>query len=105
MTSVGVAGTAGFLHLKASLTPASRAALLINRDDERLGPRYIGPRYPQAPAGATPQCIRRERRVATALRRHIDSMFASLICGADGTTGRAWPDVRPRVRPVAIGTA
>ncbi len=54
MTSVGVAGTAGFFHLKASLTPAGRAGLLINRDDERLGPRYIGPRYPQAPAGATP---------------------------------------------------
>ncbi len=105
MTSVGVAGTAGFFHLKASLTPASRAALLINRDDERLGPRYIGPRYPQAPAGATPRCIRRERRVASALRRRIDSMFASLIRGADGTTGRAWLDARLRVRPAAIGPA
>jgi hypothetical protein len=105
MTSAGVEGTAGFCYLKASLTPARRAALFINRDDERLGPRYIGPRYPQAPAGATPRCIRRERRVASALRKRIDSMFASLICGADGPTGRAWLDVRLRVRPAAIGTA
>ena len=105
MTSAGVEGTAGFCYLKASLAPAGRAALFIKRDDERLGPRYIGPRYPQAPAGATPRCIRRERRVASALRRRTDSMFASLICGANGTTGRAWPDVRLRVRPAAIGTA
>ena len=105
MTNAGVAGTAGFFYRKASLTPAGRAALLINRDDERLGPRYIGPRYPQAPTGATPRCIRRERRVASALRRRTDSMFTSLICGANGTTGRAWPDVRLRVRPAAIGTA
>ena len=105
MTSAAVEGTAGFCYGKASLTPAGRAALFINRDDERLGPRYIEPKYPQAPAGATPRCIRRERRVASALRNRTDSMFASLICGADGTTGRAWPDVRPRVRPGAIGTA
>ena len=105
MTSAGVAGTAGFCYLKASLTPARRAAVFINRDDERRGPRYIGPRYPQAPAGATPRCIRRERRVASALHKRIDSMSVSLICGADGTTGRAWLDVRLRVRPAAIGTA
>ena len=105
MTSAAVEGTAGFCYRKASLKPAGRAGLFINRDDERLGPRYIGPRYPQAPAGATPRCIRRERRVASALRRRIDSMFASLIRGADGTTGRAWLDARLRVRPAAIGTA
>jgi len=105
MTSADVEGTAGFCYRKARLTPAGRAALFINRDDERLGPRYIGPRYPQAPAGATPRCIRRERRVASALRRRTDSMFASLICGADGTTGRAVPDARLRVRSAAIGTA
>jgi hypothetical protein len=105
MTSAGVEGTAGFCYLGASLTPAGRAALFINRDDERRGPRYIGPRYPQAPAGATPRCIRRERRVASALHTRIDSMSVSLICGADGTTGRARLDVRLRVRPAAIGTA
>ena len=88
MTSVGVEGTAGFCHLEASLTPAARAPLLINRGDERLGARYIEPRYPQAPAGVTPQCTRRERRVASALRRRIDFMFASLICGPAGTAGR-----------------
>jgi len=32
-------------------------------------------------------------------------MFASLICGADGTPGRALPDARLRVRPAAIGMA
>ena len=105
MTSAGVAGTAGFCYLKARLALAGKAALLIKRDDERLGPRYIGPRYPQAPAGATPRCIRRERRVASALRRRTDFMFASLICGADGTPGRAWPNAYTRVRPAVIGTA
>ena len=105
MTSAGVAGTAGFCYLKARLALAGKAALLIKRDDERLGPRYIGPRYPQAPAGATPRCIRRERRVASALHKRIDSMSVSLICGADGTTRRARLDVRLRVRPAAIGTA
>ena len=54
MTSADVEGMAGFCYRKARLTPAGRAALFIKRDDERLGPRYIGPRYPQAPAGATP---------------------------------------------------
>ena len=105
MTSAGVEGTAGFCHRKASVTPAGGAALFIMRDDERAGPRYIGPRYPQAPAGATPRCFRRERRVASPLRRRTDFMFASLICGADGITGRAWLDVHLRVRPDAIGTA
>ena len=62
--------------------------MFIKHDDERLGQRYIEPRYPWAPAGATPQCIRRERRVASALRRRIDFMFASLICGPAGTAGR-----------------
>ena len=100
MTNAGVAGTAGFFYRKASLTPAGRAALFINRDDERLGPRYIGPRYPQAPAGATPRCIRRERRVASALRRRIDFMFASLICGPAGAAGQRCCAV-----PAAIGTA
>ena len=87
MTSAGVEGTAGFCYLGASLTPAGRAAWFINRDDERRGPRYIEPRYPQAPAGATPRCIRRERRVASALRRRIDFMLACLICGPAGTAG------------------
>jgi hypothetical protein len=30
------------------------AAMFIKPDDERLGQRYIEPRYPQAPAGAIP---------------------------------------------------
>ena len=105
MTSAGVEGTAGSYYLGARLTPAARPSMFIKHDDEWLGQRYIEPKYPQAPAGATPQCIRRERRVASALRRRTDSMFTSLICGANGTTGRAWPDVRLRVRPAAIGTA
>src|SRR5260370_34080177 len=98
MTSAGREGPAGFCYRRASRTPAGRAALRINRDDERLGPRYIGPRYPQAPAGATPRCIRRERRVASALRRRTDPMVASLICGAERTTERGWPDRRLRIR-------
>ena len=87
MTSAGVEGTAGSHYREARLTPAARSPMFIKPDDERLGQRYIQPKYPQAPAGNIPQCIRRERRVASALRRRIDFMFASLICGPAGTAG------------------
>jgi hypothetical protein len=100
MTSAGVEGTAGSCYLGARLTLAARPSMFIKHDDEWLGQRYIEPKYPWAPAGATPQCIRRERRVASALRRHIDFMFASLICGPAGTAGR-----RYRPLPAPIWTA
>ena len=87
MTSAGVEGTAGSYYREARLTPAARPAMFIKHDDEWLGQRYIEPKYPQAPVGNIPQCIRRERRVASALRRRIDFMFASLICGPAGTAG------------------
>jgi hypothetical protein len=89
MTSAGVVGTAGSHYRKARLTLAAWSPMFIKHDDERRGQRYIQPKYPQAPAGIIPQCIRRERRVASALRRRIDFMFASLICGPAGTAG--WP--------------
>jgi len=88
MTSAGVEGTAGSHYREARLTPAARSPMFIKPDDERLGQRYIQPKYPQAPAGNIPQCIRRERRVASALRRRIDFMFASLICGFPASPGR-----------------
>jgi hypothetical protein len=87
MTSAGVEGTAGSHYREARLTPAARSPMFIKPDDERLGQRYIQPKYPQAPAGNIPQCIRRERRVASALRRRIDFMLACLICGPAGTAG------------------
>ena len=88
MTGAGVEGTAGGYYRKARLRLAGWSPMFIKHDDERLGQRYIQPKYPWAPAGAAPQCIRRERRVASALRRRIDFMFASLICGPAGTAGR-----------------
>jgi hypothetical protein len=54
MTSAGVEGTAGSYYREARLTPAARPAMFIKHDDEWLGQRYIEPKYPQAPAGATP---------------------------------------------------
>jgi hypothetical protein len=87
MTSAGVVGTAGSHYRKARLTLAARSPMFIKHDDERRGQRYIQPKYPQAPAGTHPQCNRREWRVASALRRRIDFMFASLICGTAGTAG------------------
>jgi hypothetical protein len=105
MTSVGVEGTAGFCHLEASLTPAARAPLLINRGDERLGPRYIELRYPQAPAGVTPYVPGASGEWSLPCVDASISMFASLIGGADGTSGRTWLDTRLRVRLALIGTA
>src|SRR5213080_1861523 len=54
MTSAGVEGTAGSYYLEARLTPAARPSMFIKHDDEWLGQRYIEPKYPWAPAGATP---------------------------------------------------
>jgi hypothetical protein len=72
--------------------------MFIKHDDERLGQRYIESKYPWAPAGSDPQRIRRERRVASALRRHIDFMFASLICGPAGTAGRRYCPLPASIR-------
>jgi hypothetical protein len=49
---------------------------------------------PNAPAGAHPNSVRRERQVAFALRRRTDFVIASLICGADGEAGRSRADAR-----------
>jgi hypothetical protein len=56
---------------------------------------------PNAPAGAHPNSVRRERQVAFALRRRTDSVIASLIRGADGEAGRPGADARPCVRRAA----
>jgi hypothetical protein len=63
--------------------------LFIKRDDERRGQRYMQRDCPHAPAGAAPNSFRRERQVASALRRRTDSVFASSIRGAAGDTGGA----------------
>jgi len=54
---------------------------------------------PNAPAGATPNCVRRERQVAFALRRRTDFVIASLICDADGMARRARGQVRACAHP------
>ncbi len=92
MTSDGVNGTAA--DGRAGAEPPG--PLLIKRDDGRLAPRYIEPAYPHTPAGwVTPNCLRRERQMAFALRNHTDFMIANLICGAAGTAGRAPVEARP----------
>jgi hypothetical protein len=63
--------------------------MFIKRGDERLGQGYIQPpQYSHAPAGAAPPGARHEQRAASALRKRIDFMFASLICGFPGSPGR-----------------
>src|SRR3954466_8811228 len=52
---------------------------------------------PDAPAGASPNSVRRERQVASALRRRTDFAIVSLTCGTDGIAGCACPDARVRV--------
>jgi hypothetical protein len=79
---------------------AGPAAVFIKHDDERPGQRYIGPQYPQGSRRSRPQSNRRERRVASALRRRIDLMFADLICRPTGMDGRPC-----RTVPAAIGPA
>ena len=59
-----------------------------------------GRNTPEGSRRSHPQCVRRERRVASALRRRIDFMFASLICGPAGAAGQRCCAV-----PAAIGTA
>jgi hypothetical protein len=49
--------------------------------------------------GVTPNRLRRERQVASALRNRTDFMIASFYCGAAGTAGHASAEARPRVRP------
>jgi hypothetical protein len=74
--------------------------MFIKHDDERPGQRYIGPQYPQGSRRGRPHGNRRERRVASALRRRIDLMLADLICRPTGMDGRPC-----RTVPAAIGPA
>jgi hypothetical protein len=68
----------------------------IKRGDERLGRRYMQRDCPHAPAGAAPNSCRRERLVAFALRRRIDSVTASLIRGAAQIGARLCPGAPAR---------
>ncbi len=102
MTSDGVDGTAADRRAEARPRGRPPGPPLIKHDDGRLLERYIEPAYPHTPAGATPESPRRERQVASALRNSTDFVIASLICGADGTTGRACAEARLR-RAAAIG--
>jgi hypothetical protein len=102
MNGDGVAGTAGDWAPAAGKQPAARVALFIKRDDERLGRRYIGPRYPPVSRRSPPQNLRRERQVASALLERSDFMVASVIC--DGCTGKpGGAAARSRVRSAAGG--
>jgi hypothetical protein len=77
-------------------TPALAGAPFIKRGDERLGRRYMQRDCPHAPAGAAPNSCRRERLVAFALRRRIDSVTASLIRGAAEIGARLCPGAPAR---------
>ena len=104
MTRDGVVGTATKGRARSELRDWPQS-LFIKRDDGRLAPRYIEPAYPHTPAGGvTPNRLRRERQVASALRNRTDFMMRSFYCGAAGTAGRASPDARPRVRRPAKGS-
>jgi hypothetical protein len=97
MTRDGVVGTAAKGRARSELRDWLRRPLFIKRDDGRLAPRYIEPAYPHTPAGGvTPNRLRRERQVASALRNRTDFTIRSFYCG---TGGRAPADARPRVRP------
>jgi hypothetical protein len=74
MTSAGVEGTAGSYYREARLTPAARPAMFIKHDDEWLGQRYIEPKYPQAPAGATPNAS------GASGEWHLPCVDASISC-------------------------
>jgi len=77
--------------------------MFIKSDDERLGQRYIQPpQYSHAPAGAPPGA-RHEQRAASALRKRIDFMFASLICGFPGSPGRSRRRACGYARAAVIG--
>ena len=82
------------------LPPA--APLFIKRGDERLGQRYMQRDYPHAPAGAAPNSCRRERQVAFALRRRIDSVSASLIRGGAELDARPCPGAPARPTDRAV---
>ena len=100
MTRDGVVGTAADGQASAELRNWPRRPLFIKRDDGRLAPRYIEPAYPHTPAGGvTPNRLRRERQVASALRNRTGLMIRSFYRGAAGTAGRAPADACPRVRP------
>jgi len=95
MTSDGVDGTAFCSRLRRSARPRG-VSFFIKPDDERATRRYIGPKYPHAPAGTTPDNIRRGRQAASALRRRTDFTIASLICGTAGPVCRMAPARRRR---------
>jgi hypothetical protein len=103
MTSDGVDGTAADGQPGAKPRDQAAGPPFIKRDDGRLAPRYIEPAYPHTPAGVTPNNLRRERQVASALRNTTDFEIASFNCGADGTAGGTCADPRLRVRPAASG--
>jgi hypothetical protein len=73
--------------------------MFIKHDDERPRQRYIGPQYPQGSRRGRPHGNRRERRVASALRRRIDLMLADLICRPTGMDGRPCRTVLAAIGP------
>jgi hypothetical protein len=103
MTSDGVSGTAADGQPGAGPRSQAPCRVFIKRDDGRLVPRYMRLAYPHTPAGAAPNSPWCERQVASALRSNPDFVTASLICGADGTAGRACAELRLQVRPAAVG--
>ncbi len=107
MTSHGGGGSAGRDRAGSGSGTRALQRMPIKRDDERLGARYIEARYPHAPAGATPDSIRRERQVAFALRDCTAFVIASLRCGAGASAAapsrrpctRGLREMRPRTPP------
>ena len=78
--------------------PTLARAPFIKRGDERLGQRYMQRAIdPMRPPEPPPNSCRRERQVASALRRRTDSVIASLIRGGADDGARLCPGapVRP----------
>ena len=96
MTRDGVDGTGADRQYEVRRGTRPHDPMFIRDDDGRLGQRYIEPRYFHAPAGASPNSVRRERQVASALRNCTDFVIARLAYDAAGKPGRHPAEARLR---------